>query len=152
MPATTSAASASCARSKAFMPGWCSTNATISTASSTRCASATSPASASMRSCFQDSSCLLKSKLLEQILLQLKHGLGVREGLARDQKHVFRAIAEGVDPGRLQIDLIAGESARDRIEQARPVARHDRQHVVRAALVRADVDHRRDGEMAYAAP
>src|SRR5712691_12031680 len=113
-------------------PGWCSTNATISTASFTRCGSATSPASASTRRCFRDRSCLLKSKFLEQILLQLQHGLGVREGLARDQKHVFRAITEGVDPGRLQVDVITGESAGDRIEQARPVARHDRQHVVRA--------------------
>src|SRR5437773_11944968 len=34
------------ARWRVFTPGWCSTNATTSTASSTRCGSATSPASA----------------------------------------------------------------------------------------------------------
>ena len=47
--------------------------------------------------------------------------------------------------------MVPREYPGDAVEEARPVARHDRQHLVGAALVGPDVDRRRDREVAHAA-
>jgi Ca2+-binding RTX toxin-like protein len=95
--------------------------------------------------------CLAQRELLEQVLLELKHRLRVRERLPGDEEHVLHPVAEGVDARGLQVDLVAREDARDAVEEARPVRRHQSQRVERAALVRPDVDRGRDREVAHAA-
>src|SRR5688572_12052763 len=80
-------------------------------------------------------SCLWKSELLEQLLLELQHAAGVAQRLSGDQENVLGAVAERVDARRLQIDLVAREDAGHPVEQARAVGGDDREHLVGAALV-----------------
>src|SRR5688500_18218449 len=107
MPATTNKAGVSNGKWRASTRAWCSTRSTISTASSTRCASGTSRASDSTKSCFQGRSFLPKTELLQDVLLELQHGLRILELFRSYQQHVLGAVAERVDARRLQVDAVA---------------------------------------------
>ena len=76
-----------------------------------------------MKRCFRGRSCLRKTELLQQLLLQVQHGLRRRERFAGHEKDVLHAIAERIDARRLQADVVLRQDARDAVEQARPVAR-----------------------------
>src|SRR3977135_3958890 len=53
----------------------------------------------------------LDLQLLEELLLELQHGLGIGERVAGNQEHVLRAVAQRVNAGRGQVDGTAGEGA-----------------------------------------
>src|SRR5690242_13295344 len=92
----------------------------------------------------------LDLQFVQELLLELQHRLGRLQRVARDEKYVFHPIAERVDAGSLQADMVPREDAGDTVEQARPVARDNREHLVRAALVGPDVDGGRDREVPHA--
>src|SRR5580765_3972316 len=59
----------------------------------------------------------LDGECLEEILLEIQDRPGVSQGCARDEEHVFHAIAERVDARGLEVDAVARERARRVVEQ-----------------------------------
>jgi hypothetical protein len=62
------------------------------------------------------------------------------------EEHVFHALAQGHDLGRVQVDAVLGQHVGDRIQQAGAVVGGHRQQVILAALVGPQVHRRLDRE------
>ena len=70
---------------------------------------------------------------------------------AGNQEDVLGARAQRIDLRGVQIDVVGREHARDARQQSRPVARDDRQHLIRAFVVGLYVHVGRNREMAQLA-